>query len=242
MASVQVSPSPYAKDRDQADFTQKDVEVIVIDPIGDLILRMYTTTKVEGEYFNSAKNCQPTEGKILKEMKVSRKVMIDNSTFFKSMLTKNWSEKAQEVVDIEISETSDVHSAELWFRVFHGNDLPSDLYKLPIKVVWEVIQYAGFLQGASSTQADLTKLRTWFAGLLELKDINKLSHKELRMLLYPCYVFDHAKGFAKMTKRLAYEVSDHITEENPTGHRRLHVDGNVIGSNRLPLLAFYNAC
>lgn len=62
------------------------------------------------------------------------------------------------------------------------------------------------------------------------KDYKKLTLDEMRQLHYPCREFDHAKGFAFITKSLAYRMASHITEKNPTKHHHHHLESNEIGS------------
>ena len=44
-----------------------------------------------------------------------------------------------------------------------------------------------------------------------------------RQLALPCYLFDHAQGFATVTKWLAYKFGGHITEKRPQGFKWKHV-------------------
>ena len=46
-------------------------------------------------------------------------------------------------------------------------------------------------------------------------DEDDLDGDEQRELLFPCWRFDHPKGFATATRFLAYNISRHITECNP---------------------------
>lgn len=201
----------------------------MIDPQGDLTLRLYNNNNAENIFFEAAKDGKPIRGQIVIKMRVSRKVMSDNSLYFKKMLTKDWSEALQTVIDLESTQPG---TAELWFRAYHGNgEISGVLFKPPIVAIWDVIQYAGFLQCAPISEVDFTKLQSWFAKVLEIKNPKEVGLDDIRKLLYPCYVFNHAHGFATMTRRLAYEVADHITESNPTEHRFLHLDGNAIGGS-----------
>ena len=54
-------------------------------------------------------------------------------------------------------------------------------------------------------------------------DKKELDILEQRRLLFPCYYFDHAEGFARATRFLAYRVSGHIQEDNPIEHDKLHL-------------------
>ena len=55
------------------------------------------------------------------------------------------------------------------------------------------------------------------------KDDEALDILEQRQLLFPCYHFDHAEGFARATRFLVYHVSGHIQEDNPIEHDELHL-------------------
>lgn len=59
------------------------------------------------------------------------------------------------------------------------------------------------------------KVKQWFARWYTQK--NKFSTAECREMLYPCYIFDHAKGFAVVSKQLVYNVPGHIEERRPEG-------------------------
>ncbi|TVY13000.1 hypothetical protein LARI1_G008885 [Lachnellula arida] len=207
--------------------TLHDIRVVIIDPNGDLDLRLYTTKNATGHQFNSASDGKPIAGKICVQLTVSRKVMVESSSYFKAMLSNNWAESWQSVVDIECEHPV---SAELWYRVFHKSPIPNDMYDIPIDMIGNVIQYGGLVQEVRGSDVDLEELCKWFEKRLEGLDLLTITTDELEMLLYPCYAFNHAQGFATVTKRLAYEISGHITEINTTEDRSIHLDGNVIGS------------
>ncbi len=64
----------------------------------------------------------------------------------------------------------------------------------------------------------------------KIEEIKQNRDNEMRLLLYPCFIFDHAVGFALLTKNLVYNISNHLTELNPTENRSLHLDHTVIGN------------
>lgn len=177
------------------------------------------------ESFLAANRKENVSGRILAIMKVSRKVLVDNSEPFKFEFTgKRWEEATQGTVDMEVDT---VISVEVCLRALH-NRMTEEMYAVPVEEVWEVIQYCEY------RRIDVSKLKVWFDKWLEVRDIKKIKivdTDEMRKLLFPCYVFDHAKGFAFLTKSLAYRMSDHVTEINPTAYRSLHLDGNVIGKS-----------
>lgn len=57
----------------------------------------------------------------------------------------------------------------------------------------------------------------------------KENEEKIRMLVYPCYLFDLASSFARLTRLLVYNFSRHIAEYNPMENYHLHLDGNMIG-------------
>lgn len=83
---------------------------------------------------------------------------------------------------------------------------------------------------------DIKCLKDWFAWWLQLQEISELGPK---LLLFSCYLFGHAKGFAAATRFLAYTSIGHIMEQNPTNHHDIHLPSRVIRNSRLhggPLL------
>ena len=76
-------------------------------------------------------------------------------------------------------------------------------------------------------------LKTWYAQWYDNQDIDEddLDMDEQRALLFPCWRFDHPKGFATATRFLAYNISRHITERNPCRSQcnDLHLPKRIIG-------------
>jgi hypothetical protein len=60
----------------------------------------------------------------------------------------------------------------------------------------------------------------WYA-----KNISMISMESdfARQLALPCYLFDHAQGFARVTEWLAYNFGGHITEKRPQGFKWKHM-------------------
>jgi hypothetical protein len=69
------------------DFRQHHVQVIIIDPAGDLTIRLYEELST-GEKFMGASG-KEIDGRILATMEVSRLVRTDNSPQFERMLRGN---------------------------------------------------------------------------------------------------------------------------------------------------------
>jgi hypothetical protein len=69
--------------------------------------------------------------------------------------------------------------------------------------------------------------------------IRSLDADLARQVALPCYMFDHAAGFAEVTKWLAYNHEGHITEKRPEGFKWHHVrlaPPDFVGKKCLPLL------
>jgi hypothetical protein len=84
------------------------------------------------------------------------------------------------------------------------------------------------------------ELGKWFFAWYEenIAAHNGIEESTCQELLYPCYHFDHAPGFAAITKHLAYNSVGHIEERRPKGvdpiHKEHHVKNNrVIGKENL---------
>ncbi|KAF2133803.1 hypothetical protein P153DRAFT_274428, partial [Dothidotthia symphoricarpi CBS 119687] len=53
--------------------------------------------------------------------------------------------------------------------------------------------------------------------------VGSLDDDLARQVALPCYMFDHASGFAEVTKWLAYNFAGHITEKRPKGFKWHHM-------------------
>jgi hypothetical protein len=207
---------------------------IIIAPEGDLTIRLYDDLE-NGATFNSARG-KMIPGHVLAWFKVSRQILVSNSTQFSRMLSGPFLESKQTIIDVREGTLS---SLELCFRILHG-EMTDSMYELPIKEVWEVIEVCGF------RDVEISKLSDWFDKWWEKKrscDTDAcLDMPEMRQLLFPAHEFDNAKAFQYLTRRLAYEMSEHITEINPTLHRHLHLEPNVIGGLSLVDRGFGMGC
>jgi hypothetical protein len=163
-------------------------------------------------------------------MLVSRQVLIDRIPSFKVELSnKGFKEYGQAVIDVPVDF---IEGVEIVLRAAHG-EFTDECFTVPIKEVWYCIQFC------KERLVQLEKLSSWFAQWLERKKIMELKlwsqndYMDMMGLLYPCYIFDHAKGFAFMSNRLVYDVADHITECNPTEYGSLRLDHHAIGKRSI---------
>lgn len=113
---------------------------------------------------------------------------------------------------------------KIWLQILHDS-LDSSSYDVGITTVWNVLVIAHKYE-ISPKRADA---KQWFADWYDhwghpqrLEDCSEA--------LYPCHTFDHAKGFARASKILAYEGDGHGIEQRPDGidDYHLHLDHRII--------------
>ncbi|KAH9216437.1 hypothetical protein DL95DRAFT_460295 [Leptodontidium sp. 2 PMI_412] len=175
---------------------------ITIDPAGDLVLRFYINSA--SKVFTAA-NGKEMRGEIVATMKVSKKVMIENSAPSMAMLNPSgtWAESGATTLDLC---HENVAAVELWMKVLHDSVVEDSFKTTSIETIWIAIEA---MNGGNR--------------------LYKFSVDDLRQLMYLCHEFDDARGFADVTRRLAYENEGHIAEKNPTRFRHLHLQQRIIG-------------
>lgn len=191
----------------------------VIDANGDIAIRLYED--YVSETFLSDDGVTMKKGRVLVTFQVSTQVLKDHSTFFTQSFSSPWRRPGQ--LEFDLGEKH-VAALELCLRVLHGN-LDDDSYKIKIADIWFAIQFC------RKYLLPIEKLNDWFAEWARRNGatfMGSFNLDELRLLLYPCFELDYAHGFANVTRRLAYEVSGGISEDNPIGDWGLHLHSRVI--------------
>ena len=153
--------------------------------------------------------------------RVRREILSKSSPVFERMLDSgDFKETSSNIIQLEGDH---VMSMEIWFRAIHQNVDP--LYTVPLDEMWHVIA------AGDKYDLDIKVLRTWFANWYHAGCHARYPAEKL---LYPCYTFDHAKGFMDASKRLVYESIGHITEKNPTKLYELHMQPRIMRELRRP--------
>ena len=192
--------------------------MFVIDPDGDYMVKVRVTevNKNDTEY--------RTEVKEERCFKVSSKVLVEHSNYFKGALRTHAFGEGQNKESI-LDEKS-IMSMELWLRVIHG--LQPEMKNIDLPEVWRVILVC------DRYEFEINRLNDWFARWYDdqFKDnsLNKLGNddvEEARSLLFPCYTFDHARGFLDVTRYLVYSCAFHITEINPIKELSLRLPSRI---------------
>ncbi|MCJ1235670.1 hypothetical protein MMC14_003641 [Varicellaria rhodocarpa] len=164
--------------------------MIAIVQSGDLILTV--SERYEGLMIVKGNERTPRIRQIA-IFRVRREILSKNSPVFERMLNSgDFKETSSNTVQLEGDH---VMSMEIWFRAIHHSVDP--LYAVPVDELWHVI--------AAGDKYDLeTKvLRSWFANWYDMQKYHD-AHK----VLYPCYTFDHAKGFMDVSKELVTNLLD----------------------------------
>ena len=180
----------------------------VISEAGDLIVEV---VQCDGVMYGANGN---RASQVVGQFKVDRNVLIKASQpLLKLLLDPRWKEATRSVVSIGEGR---VASTAVWLQVIHKTiyDLT-----LPFEEMWHLvaaIDYYGL---------DVTIFKPWFAAWYAAHNPELL---KARALLFPTWRFDHAKGFARWTRYLAYAVSGHITEANPAKLYNYHLPSRII--------------
>lgn len=195
--------------------------MVTIDASGDLIIKVI-------EYDDSVMLTHDQEPIIrhTTDFQVSREVLGGKSPVFKKLLMSNFAEAKKGTVTLEGDK---VTSMDIWFRILHALRI-DDVQSVPLEEMWSMVA------ACDKYDLNIRDLKEWFAEWYEKKGRTHLNQRDL---LYPCWIFDRAKGFAAATRLLAYGCTGHVTESNPTKHRELHLPSRVIREHRCGYLILY---
>ena len=130
----------------------------------------------------------------------------------------------------QLHELSEQHSDEL------------GLFDISLVGVWHAISLWDAHQDGNIKE----KLVEWFNKWYE-KNMAKanLTVPIAQALAYPCYIFDHAVGYARVTKYLAYEHVGHVKERPPKGFKgpkHFHINERMFVGKSLFLFFVVHTC
>lgn len=146
--------------------------------------------------------------------RVSKEVLTKVSTVLLSMLVgARWKESSQSLISLG---NEHIAVTEVWLRVMHETLL---VYNLLFPDLWHLVGAIDYYD------LEITAFNDWFATWYEKANLITLKPAQL---LFPTWRFDHAKGFARWTKYMAYNNTRHIMEENPTGLIHYHLPSRLI--------------
>ncbi|KAL8707728.1 MAG: hypothetical protein Q9220_007308 [cf. Caloplaca sp. 1 TL-2023] len=183
-----------------------DVTTIVTN--GDLTIEV---TEFNHQTLDTDKN--PTV-KETHQFLVSREVLVESSRYFKILLySKDFKEAGKDKVELK---DDSITAMKALLQVLHKVE-PD--HNVPLETMWDI--------AAAGKKYDLEMLclSGWFGTWYHL---HAKEHSDSRYLLYPCWLFDHHKGFMSATRSCAYNFSGHVHEMNPTRHKDIHLPPRII--------------
>lgn len=157
-------------------------------------------------------------------IRVDKAKLVEHSNYFRNMFRGPWAEGRSDTITLE---GDNIKSLEVWFRYVHGNLSEVSYDSVSVASIWHIIM------ASDKYDFDRKYLATWFTQWYSWKvgeqPIDNNHRFDLRrQLLFPCYSFNYARGFQILTKNIAYEYSEHITEKNPTNIPQMHLPRRVI--------------
>lgn len=194
----------------------------IIDPRGDLTVKV---TEYDGQV-KGKDGKHPV--KQIGEFLVKRQVLIQSSMVFRRMLGPGKFAEADKSI-VELQEDR-VKTMEIWFLILHGflqgtsytptrGDNRTTGYNVEIEEMWHLVA------ACDKYNLDVSLLKNWFGVWYGRQEISKI---EPKMLLFPCWRFDHAAGFAACTKTMVYNNIWYIEEGNPTNYIDLHIPARIM--------------
>lgn len=213
-----------------ASSTVSQAKVVKIHEDADVILEVYQITKkhVENKY---------EETKHPVHLHVNKKALIeiprlskDYGTTFKAMFDHaRFREADQNIIKLE---KDDPKGLELALRLFSAEGVPASFTRtVKVEDLWEFASVCDF----RNIDCRGKKAQEWFEKWYEIcaENVKKtyMHNNEYlagyRVLLWPTWFFDHAKGFTEVTKHLAYNAIGHVEALNPTKHHNIQFPNRI---------------
>ncbi|KAF2441643.1 hypothetical protein P171DRAFT_456641 [Karstenula rhodostoma CBS 690.94] len=152
-------------------------------------------------------------------------VQVSSSVCLKSPYLRTVINVAKDPTDItlggDLKDSNDgIHKEAALVWLAHIHNLSTErmtelgLDKVSVVAVWEALQMWTHLE----KRDNIMDLQDWFNTLYDSAFSKMdLDVYEAGLLAFPCQVFDHAVGFARVTKYLAYHHHGAIKERRPKG-------------------------
>ncbi|CAI6338289.1 unnamed protein product [Periconia digitata] len=189
---------------------------------GDFVVQLVPESK---PLFEKGTNAPPKRTRLV-QFRVSREVLEQHSSFFQGIFSTR---PDLHMATFENRGIGFGYAFEIWLRAIHGGakSLPPNLKATHTERAWVAI---GVGEQFGFAPQNLHKLKPWFIDCYEhaLNNGPGLSPMTACCLAFPCSVFDHADGFMKLTKFLAFNTNGHIFTHNPSNFQHLNNDARVL--------------
>ncbi|KAF1973179.1 hypothetical protein BU23DRAFT_139582 [Bimuria novae-zelandiae CBS 107.79] len=194
---------------------------IVVVPNSDFVVQLTPAAKPLVE---KPANAAAQRARVV-QFRVSRAVLQENSSFFQTILGSR-----PNLADITFENKGGGfgHALEIWLRAIHNgpHTLPNNLKATRMERAWVAIG-VGEQFGFAPNHID--KIKPWFLECYQYAlDNGGLTPFVACCLAFPCSVFDHAEGFMKLTKYLAYHTNGSLFTNNPSSFHHLNHDARVL--------------
>ncbi|KAF1960219.1 hypothetical protein CC80DRAFT_438829 [Byssothecium circinans] len=109
-------------------------------------------------------------------------------------------------------------------KMSHERMAELGLHEISVTSIWHAMRWWKYQE----RENDMKALQPWFNKWYDNLAGKALDIDMARLLALPCQIFDHAVGFARVTKYLAYNNVGHIKERQPKGfkHKLMHLAPN----------------
>lgn len=211
-------------------------ELVVLSKRSDLTISVYSPKDSQGQ-------------RALTKFAVQKDALTAFSEYFTASLRFNSALHAGDSHHVELKD-DDIGAMRVWFVYMHAaykseaaadsetDERPAKRIKMAadenaveeaifhrdgvfdtdIERIWHIINAADkYLLDATILQGFFDQ---WYRKNV---DMAQMEADFARQLALPCYMFDHAQGFAEVTKWLAYNFAGHITEKRPKSFRWQHM-------------------
>jgi hypothetical protein len=154
------------------------------------------------------------------EFEVSKKVVCEIGYFSAVVSSEEFAVTGKDLYEVADTGTDlyevkddDPVALKIWLELLHHGKTTESL-GVSIASVWHVLIVARKYDFDALGESAQAWFSEWYSHNTRNREFNTLQCREP---IYPCYTFNHAQGFAAVTKKLAYNTPGHIQESRPKG-------------------------
>ncbi|KAF2642281.1 hypothetical protein P280DRAFT_478423 [Massarina eburnea CBS 473.64] len=201
--------------------------VLKIEVVADGDFLIQLTPEAKAPLAEKVGNAQPNPKRArIVQFHVSKAVLIKCSPYFQQLL------RTRPDLPSAVFENKGIgfgYAVEVWLRAIHNgcSSFPPNLKATHTERAWVAI---GVGEQFGFAPKYLYKIKPWFVECYDhaMSSGPGLSPMTACCLAFPCSVFDHAEGFMKLTKYLAYNTNGNIFSHNPSGFHQLNSDARIL--------------
>jgi len=165
-----------------------------------------------------------------------KKQVINKHSRTLGMLLARHSSSGRAAETFTIKDDS-IASMEICFRTIHDASTLTSM--VPLEEIWHltvdfviihipIVCLHCFKAAGIKYDLDGKMLFDWFGRWYQWFEAEHATNLLCRELLYPCWRFNHARGFLEATRVAIYRNVGPVMERNPTKHYECHLPSRVI--------------